>query len=79
MLVTERERTTLYNGKVWRTHYWRLKKNNILRYANKERKPNSYVSRNKHYPKETSEDDIYETLSEDIWTKRKIEIPTSGI
>jgi hypothetical protein len=25
MLTTEREETTLYDGREWRTHYWRLK------------------------------------------------------
>jgi len=38
MLVTEREETTLYDGREWRTHYWQLKKNTILNYAKDENK-----------------------------------------
>jgi len=29
LLVTEREETTLYDGREWRIHYWLLKKNAI--------------------------------------------------
>jgi hypothetical protein len=29
LLVTEREETTLYDGREWRIHYWLLKKNRI--------------------------------------------------
>lgn len=29
LLVTEREETTLYDGREWRIHYWLLKKNTI--------------------------------------------------
>ena len=37
MLSTEREETTLYDGREWRTHYWQLRKDVILKYS-KERK-----------------------------------------
>ena len=33
MLTTEREETTLYDGREWRTHYWKLKKDIILHYS----------------------------------------------
>lgn len=36
MLTTEREETTLYDGREWRTHYWVFRKDVILRYANDE-------------------------------------------
>lgn len=74
MVVAERERTTLYNGKEWRSHYWRLRKNNILRIANKKIKSNkdTIVSENKSMDK--SINNIYDDLSEDIWSNRKINI-----
>ena len=30
LLVTEREETTLYDGREWRIHYWLFKRNKIL-------------------------------------------------
>ena len=36
MLTTEREETTLYDGREWRTHYWVIKKDIILKYAKDE-------------------------------------------
>src|ERR671925_1567110 len=30
MLTTEREETTLYDGREWRTHYWLFRKDKIL-------------------------------------------------
>ncbi len=35
MLATDHEDTILYDGREWRTHYWILKKNTILKYAKK--------------------------------------------
>ncbi len=32
MLTTEREETTIYDGRTWRTHYWFLNKDTILGY-----------------------------------------------
>ena len=32
MLTTEREETTIYDGRTWRTHYWFINKETILRY-----------------------------------------------
>ncbi|OYT57346.1 hypothetical protein B6U70_02480 [Euryarchaeota archaeon ex4484_162] len=76
MLTTEREETTLYDGREWRTHYWRLKKDTILKYARKENKNsrNTLIDKiiDKKQPKNISEEDIYETLTEDMWTTRKI-------
>ena len=76
MLTTEREETTLYDGREWRTHYWRLKKDTILKYAREENKNsrNTLIDKiiDKKQPKNISEEDIYETLTEDMWTTRKI-------
>ena len=37
MLTTDQEDTILYDGREWRTHYWVLKKNTILKYAKDEK------------------------------------------
>src|SRR5438552_18296639 len=37
MLTTEREETTLYDGREWRTHYWLFKKDAIKDMSEKER------------------------------------------
>src|SRR5919206_2204170 len=37
MLTTEREETTLYDGREWRTHYWLFKKDKILASAEAQR------------------------------------------
>jgi hypothetical protein len=65
MLVTEREETTLYDGREWRTHYWQLKKNTILAYSKDEAKNYRTTA------KDISEESIYDNLSEDTWTTRK--------
>jgi hypothetical protein len=73
MLVTEREETTLYDGREWRTHYWQLKKNTILSYAKDESKSyRTTFSDNIQSAKDISEESIYDNLSEDTWTTRKI-------
>jgi hypothetical protein len=65
-LKTLRDEVTIQKGKVWRIHYWVLKKNEILRLATA--KP----------VEETKESDypIYDDLSEEIWqthSRRKTE------
>ena len=73
MLTTEREETTLYDGREWRTHYWMLKKNTILKYAQDASKRVRSVLSDKRQPiKDISDESIYDTLAEDTWTTRKI-------
>ena len=73
MLSTEREETTLYDGREWRTHYWMLKKNTILKYAQDASKRVRSVLSDKRQPiKDISDESIYDTLTEDTWTTRKI-------
>jgi hypothetical protein len=57
LLKTLRDEVTIQKGKVWRIHYWVLKKNEIMRLANAKRE------------EKTSEDKykIYEDLSEEVW------------
>ena len=73
MLVTEREETTLYDGREWRTHYWQLKKNTILDYAKDENKRLRTVLYDKTQPiRDISDENVYDTITEDIWITRKI-------
>ena len=73
MLTTEREETTLYDGREWRTHYWQLKKNTILNYAQDENKRLRTVLYDKKKPTiDISDESVYEGLDEDFWTTRKI-------
>jgi hypothetical protein len=72
MLTTEREETTLYDGREWRTHYWRLRKDTILRYSREANGIRKYLI-DKKQPVNVSDEDIYSTLEEDIWTTRKID------
>ena len=73
MLTTEREETTLYDGREWRTHYWRLKKDTIARYSKEHNPERSTLLVDKKQPKNISDDDIYNTIEDDMWTTtRKI-------
>ncbi|MFW6120437.1 MAG: DUF6015 family protein [Petrotogales bacterium] len=72
MITTEREETTLYDGREWRTHYWRLKKDVINKYSKEENATRDYLI-DKKQPKNVSDDDIYDTLEENMWTTRKID------
>ena len=74
MLTTEREETTLYDGREWRTHYWVLKKNIILKYAQEDGKRvrNFLQDKRQATVKDISDESIYDTLTEDVWVTRKI-------
>ena len=71
MLTTEREETTLYDGREWRTHYWKLRKDTILRFSKEANGTRRYLI-DKKQPVNVSDDDIYDTMEEDMWTTRKI-------
>lgn len=70
-LTTEREQTRLYDGREWLTHYWHLKKSFIFKYSNS----NGY-SIDKSIMEKTEDittpQNIYNTLSEDMWLMRKV-------
>jgi len=66
MLSTQRDELTLYDGRLWRIHYWLLKKKSILKYANDEsKKTDSILS-----AKQTI-DALYDSISDGMWTTRK--------
>lgn len=71
MLTTEREETTLYDGREWRTHYWVIRKDVILKYAREENKRSESVLSNKPVIEDISDEAIYDELEEDVWFTRK--------
>jgi hypothetical protein len=72
MLTTEREETTLYDGREWRTHYWVIRKNVILKYAKDENKRVRSVLSDKQTIEDISDEVIYDALEDDIWVTRKM-------
>ena len=70
MLTTEREQTTLYDGREWITYYWRLKKKTILKYAKDENNGNRNLASNEHIY-DISHGSIYGSLADNIWATRK--------
>ena len=61
LLRTEREETSLYDGREWRINYWVLNTEVILEYLNGERG----VER----PREMDPSEIYFTLPEELWER----------
>ena len=61
LLTTEREETTLYDGREWRTHYWLFRKDKVLGAADEHRKKLTSAS---------GEFQIYSELPEDVWAAR---------
>ncbi len=57
LLKTLRDEVTIQKGKVWRIHYWVLRKNEIMRLAKAKRVEIDQEDKYK----------IYEDLSEDVW------------
>ena len=66
MLTTEREETTLYDGREWRTHYWLFKKDAIKDMSEKEREMRRLK---RSLP---NEEDVYRGLPEELWSSRTL-------
>ncbi len=65
LLTTEREETTLYDGREWRIHYWMFRKDKIMELVKSAR------------AKEAAEDfqpSVYDEVPEDIWALREEEL-----
>ncbi len=63
MLLTEREETTIYDGRSWRTHYWVLNKETILKYKEEEKKK-------MEEKKEKDAAEVYKEIPEELWFSR---------
>ena len=72
MLTTEREETTLYDGREWRTHYWVIRKDIILKYAQDHMKSNrAALSEKMQLVNDISDEAVYDGLDEQMWVTRK--------
>ena len=60
LLTTTQEEVHLKKGKLWRIHYWILKKDQILRLANLEEEKEELVD---------DIEAIYDNMSEEVWNR----------
>jgi hypothetical protein len=59
LLTTEREETTLYDGREWRIHYWLFKKEKILQLAGSGEITTDPLDEDAH--------SVYEEVPESVW------------
>ncbi len=69
ILNTEREEIILHDGRIWRIHYWLLKKKTILQYSHSKRWANDRDKRKN--TQKFQHDTIYSYLPKYMWTARK--------
>jgi len=64
ILTTEREETSLYDGREWRIHYWKLQRNRVMQ-----------LVENGSERKKKMEDpaNIYDEIPEDVWASRPLD------
>ncbi|MEW5759965.1 MAG: DUF6015 family protein [Candidatus Thermoplasmatota archaeon] len=63
LLTTEREETSLYDGREWRIHYWLFRKEKILKLIEEDKGDEKEV---------IYEGMIYEKMPDEIWCKSDI-------
>ncbi len=77
LLETERDETTLYDGREWRIHYWTFRKDRILRLAIEEAKEIELERgrESEHVGEESFSmaQTIYHELGEEVWSQRQEE------
>jgi hypothetical protein len=59
ILMTEREETTLYDGREWRIHYWMFRKERIT----------ELISGRKGASMDGINQNVYDEIPEDIWNR----------
>ncbi len=67
ILTTEREETTLYDGREWRIHYWMFRKDRIA----------ELVAAQKAKEEAEKAVSVYDDVPEDFWASRKPKPPES--
>jgi len=67
LLTTTQEEVLLRKGKLWRTHFWVLKKDQILRLATSDEADKA---------KDETKEDVYDQLSDEEWARHRP--PMSG-
>ena len=61
ILMTEREETTLYDGREWRINYWLFRKDRIYELTNRKSR--------KHDKEDDDDFSVYQDIPEDVWTR----------
>ncbi len=61
LLTTEREETTLYDGREWRIHYWLFEKDKIIEKIQSETKKDE---------QSREEQNIYDEIPDGVWSLR---------
>lgn len=61
LLTTEREETTLYDGREWRIHYWLFQKEKILSLVDTE---------TERFEEATDDDNVYDEVPDGVWSSR---------
>ena len=72
LLSTGREEEKLHDGREWLTHYWELKKNIILKYAENNIKKDERIISNRLRNSNKKNNDIYSNIPDEMWISRKI-------
>ncbi|MDQ1371542.1 MAG: hypothetical protein QG582_456 [Candidatus Thermoplasmatota archaeon] len=62
LLTTTQEEVLLRKGKLWRTHFWILKKDQILRLATSDEDGKA---------KDAAKEDVYDQLSDEEWARHR--------
>jgi hypothetical protein len=65
LLTTEREETTLYDGREWRIHYWLFRKEKIRELVE--------AAEEKERIKAEEENLVYSEIPDDIWKRNEEE------
>lgn len=60
ILTTEREETTLYDGREWRIHYWLFKRDRIIDLIHKGSRVEQVLA---------VSDSVYDDIPDDCWTR----------
>ena len=63
ILTTEREETTLFDGREWRIHYWLFRRDRIRTLMANPRVTRAAVE---------NDDSVYDELPEDIWHRAEV-------
>ncbi len=61
LLTTEREETTLYDGREWRIHYWLFRKEKIRELIEQQKKSESV---------EEKKNSVYDDIPDGVWSSR---------
>jgi len=71
-LSTGREEEKLHDGREWLTHYWELKKNMILKYAENSFKKREKIISGRLRSENKKNFNIYSNIPDEMWVSRKI-------